>query len=193
MGDFTTKMEGPGFYLVVPGPSPLFLSPCFFFLKSPLSGADEDDMRNFLKKVEADLLWIWQQNEVPIKVQHQLATLGYITVRKFSGIDDSRQAVRTAMQTDLKLNPAADPPDGPQNRVALAAIVSAWETSREQITREVQVRAESKALNIQRPVGTMDRQIMRRALENRHGKMQSFETPSADSKLTVKLRRFWLS
>ena len=164
---------------MVPGSDPL--SPLSSFQQFLiLSGVSDDEMREMLKKAEADLLWVWQQNEIDLETQYKLAVLGYVTVRKFSGIDDTRQAVRAAMQTDLQIDPTAAAPLGPKNRVTLASIVSAWETSREQITREVQVRAESKALNIQRPLLTTDRQIMRRALESRHGKLQSHEVPSAD-------------
>ena len=123
---------------------------------------------------------MWRQNDVSLDVQCELVGLGYLSIRKFSGVEDSREKVRAAFATDLSLNVAALAPAGPQARIALSSLVAAWETSRDQIQRETQIRAESKALNILRPVTVQDRTVMRRALENRHGKLASHMVPSAD-------------
>lgn len=146
-----------------------------------MSGAlSDDEKREFIKRADADLLWVWQQNEVPLDVQWELVTLGYGTIRKFSGVEDSRASVRAAFAADLKLDVAAVAPAGPAARIALASLVAAWESSRDQIQRETQLRAESKALNIQRPIGIQERSIMRKALEVKYGRLQSHEVPSAE-------------
>ena len=136
--------------------------------------------REFIKKAEADLLWVWQQNEVPLDTQWSLVTLGYCTMRKFAGVEDSRASVRAAFAVDLLLDVAAAAPAGPQARIALASLVAAWESARDQVQRETQLRAESKALNIQRPIGIQDRTIMRKALEVKYGRLQTHEVPSAE-------------
>ena len=142
--------------------------------------ASPQDMRAYLATLDADLTYVWSQSEVPLKVQYDLGQNFFNTLRKFGSLEDDRAKVRQAVSTDLGLDPTAQPPAGPQARVALAAVVSAWEIAREQIQREVQLRAESKALNLQRPISSTDRTAMKKALELRHGRKAAHEIPSHD-------------
>lgn len=138
------------------------------------------DMRAYIADLDVDLTYIWSQSNVPLTLQYQLGQASFDTLRKFSSLEDDRAKVRAAVALDFGLDTNAAPPAGPAARVTLAAIVSAWEVAREQLTREVQLRAESKALNLRRPVGATDRVAMRRALEARHGKRAPHELPSVD-------------
>lgn len=129
---------------------------------------------------ESDLLFIWGESRVPLMYQFDLINLGYSTLRGFASLDDSRAAVRVALAAELALDVAAAPPAGPNARLALSSLVAAWEISREQFNRELQLRAESKVLKIVRPVSTTDRAGMRRAVETLFGKIPNREAPSTD-------------
>lgn len=142
--------------------------------------ATPDQMREYLATIDVDLTWIWSQSEVPLELQYRIAQSSINTLRKFSSLEDDRAKIRAAMAADYALDVNAAAPAGPRARTALAAIVSAWEVAREQMTRDIQVRAESKALNLRKPIGATDRTAMKKALEVRHGRRSAHELPSAD-------------
>lgn len=135
---------------------------------------------------DSDLAFIWGEARVPIEQQYDLTAAGYPTVRSFAGYDESRIAVRAALALEFALDVGAAAPDGPLARKALAAMVASWEIAREQLTREGQLRAESKVLRITRPISTQDKIGMRRAVEGRFGKIPAREIPSSDY-ISVKL------
>ena len=123
---------------------------------------------------------------MPLEQQYDLTVAGYPTIRSFAGYDESRVTVRAAFAVEFALDVTAPAPAGPDARRALAAMVAAWEISREQLTREGQLRAESKVLRITRPISTQDKIGMRRAVEGRFGKIPAREIPSNDY-ISVKL------
>jgi hypothetical protein len=138
----------------------------------------QDEMLEALKKVQGDLLWLWNQSEVSIELQCRLYTSGMTSVRKFGGYEDSRQNVRAALATDLDLDVAAPPPAGLRARVALAALVGSWEAARDQVKKEGELRADAKVLDIRRPMGSTERKLMLKGLENLYGRLEAVETPS---------------
>lgn len=130
--------------------------------------------------VDADLMFIWAESGMNLQTQHDLAVALYRTVRKFAGIEDDRVKVRAAMAADLGLDVNAIAPQGALNRQELAAIVSAWEMATETISKELQIRAESRAHHLTRPISSQEKSAMKRAAELLLGHIPSHETPSAD-------------
>ena len=112
--------------------------------------------------------------------QYELVLLGYSTVSKFARMEDTRPEVRKALATDLKLEVLADPPAGPAARVRLASLVAAWDAARNQVQRQDELKAESKALNIRRPLGVTERVGMKKTLEVRIGSIPPHENPSPE-------------
>jgi hypothetical protein len=136
----------------------------------------DDDRKAYLKeKGASDLLYVFTDSQVPLVQQYDLVMKGYATLRLFSGLEDTRAEMRTALKDEMGLDPATA-----GNRIIIAAIINAWEVSREQLSSEVKLRAEAKALNIQRPVGTLERAQMKKIVMDKVGKFPSSETPSAD-------------
>ena len=130
--------------------------------------------------VDSDLLFIWVEARVLIEQQFDLAQMTLTTLRAFSGVEDTRPLVRQTFARELLLDVAAAAPDGRAATLALAALVSAWEIAKDQLGRELALRAEAKVLKITRVVSVQDKQGMRRAVENIHGEIPSREIPSAD-------------
>ena len=60
----------------------------------------------------------------------------------------------------------------------MAILVSMWAMAHEQLSREIQVRAESKALRQPRPISQQESLAMRRVIEGQHGKLGDHEVPS---------------
>ena len=140
-----------------------------------------DIMQDYItENGDADLVYVLESSKVAVEQQYDLIHGNYSSLRAFSGMDDSRPLVRAALVTDLGLDPTAQGPAGPAARVALAALVGAWEVARDQVATEVKMRAESKVLRITRPVSVQDKNAMKRAVELRFGKIPNREMPSSD-------------
>lgn len=137
-------------------------------------------MKAYIATLDVDLTFLWSQSEVPLEVQYALGQASFNTLRKFSTYEDDRAKVRAALAADFGLDVAAAAPAGPRARVALAATVSAWEIAKEQVAREVQLRAESKTLNLKRPISSTERMAMKKAIEALHGRRAPHELPSND-------------
>ncbi|CAE7611856.1 unnamed protein product, partial [Symbiodinium sp. KB8] len=82
---------------------------------------------------------------------------------------------RAAAATDFGI-----PNDTPAGRQQTAAIVAAWELAKEISSKEIELRAEARALNQPRVLQTQERQAMIRAVSAAYGKLNEAETPSAE-------------
>ena len=92
------------------------------------------DMQVYVvERCDSDLLYILGECKTTIEQQYDIVMGGYCSLRAFSGIADSRADVRTALAADFVLDVAAQAPAGAANRLALAALVSAWKIAKEQI------------------------------------------------------------
>ena len=70
--------------------------------------------------------------------------------------------------------------DTPLNPSQVAAIVTAWETAKELIAKETEIRAEAKVMGQPRVLQTHERQAMLKAVEAVYGVIPDAESPSAD-------------
>ena len=69
-------------------------------------------------------------------LEHQVAIARhYGNMRKFSALGDDRGAIRTACLQDFAI-----PADTPEHRSQIASIVAAWETSKEYMAKEVELK-----------------------------------------------------
>ena len=118
------------------------------FIFSTLVGAamavdpDQDD-RDFIAEnmdAAADLQFILSETGVSL---HRRAAIArrYGTLRKFNAIGDDRAQLRVACLQDFAI-----PQDTLENRAEVAAIVAAWETAKEFVAKEVELREEAKVL-----------------------------------------------
>ena len=139
-------------------------------------GSEPERVAYLNVNASSELLFLWNESEVPILQQYQMTVAGFKNIRKFVSLDDTKVAVRAAVSADLTLDPTARAGD----RLIIATIVAAWEIAKEQLGREIQLRAEAKTLNIARPMGNSERTGMKRVLEEQYGKLAASETPSAE-------------
>eukprot|EP00435_Cladocopium_sp_Y103_P066733 s1270_g29.t1 len=94
---------------------------------------------------------------------------------KFSALGDDRAAIRTCCLQDFAIVA-----DSPENRSQIASVVAAWETAREFLSKEIELRAEAKALGQPRVLQIHERQAMLRAVEAVHGSLNDSECPASD-------------
>ena len=144
--------------------------------------ADAAARRAFVAEhVGSDLAYILDDSSVGEQLQYDLAQ-HYTSVRRFSSIGDDRASVRAAIAADYALDPA----QGPAVRSQLAAVVSAWESSRDYIETDNRLKAEARVLGTPRALSTGDKIAMRRAVEAAHGLIPDKECP-ANTYLQAKL------
>ena len=145
-----------------------------------MAGQEAQDRALIKDRCSSDLSFLWIDSAVSLRVQAQLVGLGYVSVKLFTGLADSKTEVRAALLADLQLDPGAQPPAGPAARVQVAAVLSAWSSAAEMVTRESQLRAEAKTLGVTRSITVPEQRAMKRIFESAHGPLPEGETPSND-------------
>ena len=131
-------------------------------------------------KATADLLFLLTDTGVHIDQQYDLVEAGYFNIKLFSGMEDDRTKVRAALVLDLQLDPTAVGAPGKLARLALAALVTAWESARERLGKETAMRTEAKVHGVPRMVDILERTSMKKAVELLYGTIPLHESPSAD-------------
>ena len=131
--------------------------------------------RQFVQtNMDSDLQFIL--GEAGVSLEHQVGIARhYGNLRKFSALGDDRPAIRTACAQDFAI-----PQDTPEHRSQIASIVAAWETAKEYLAKEVELKAEAKVLGQPRVLQIHERQAMLRAVEAIHGVLGDQECPSSD-------------
>jgi hypothetical protein len=118
------------------------------------------------------------QATLDLELQYNIAQ-HYQTVRLFASSADDRGSLRL-MAPDFSLDLTAAGAAGVINRARMAKLISAWECSRDFTSKEQELRAEAKILNVPRSLGTTDKAAMKRAVENVYGKLPARLTPDGD-------------
>ena len=124
--------------------------------------------------MDADLQFILGESGVELENQAAIAR-HYGSLRKFSALGDDRAAIRTACLQDFAI-----PADTPHARAQTASVVAAWETAKEYMAKEIELKAEAKILGQPRVLQIHERQAMIRAVELVHGSLNDAECPSSD-------------
>lgn len=116
-----------------------------------------DEQRQFVAdRMDSDLQFILSDCGVSLDGMVAVSRR-FGTLKKFNAIGDSRADVRAACLHDFAI--AQDTPD---NRAEVAAIVSAWESAQEYVSKELELRAEAKVTGQPRNLQTHERQAMLR-------------------------------
>ena len=134
---------------------------------------DEDRGTYITENVAADLQYVLEDTGISLDLQYRL-TQHYNTLRVFAAIGDTSADVRTALQTDFALDPAASA----ANRATLAKLVSAWSLAKDLANKEKDLLAETKILGQPRILQHSKRQAMVRAVERAYGQLQDSEIPA---------------
>ena len=134
----------------------------------------DDEKRERVSSVDADLQYVLQEAGASLDTQFAVCSVR-TTLRRFQAIADDRAGSRAAAATDFGI-----PADTPAGRQQTAAIVASWELAKEISSKEIELRAEARALNQPRILQTQERQAMIRAVSTAYGKLNEAETPSAE-------------
>ena len=145
------------------------------FLHPMAAPLDDAARRAFVAShMDSDLQFILAESGVSVVGQYHISQ-AYTTLRRFHALADDRAGVRQVCRDDLNI-----PQDSAQSRAEAASVVAAWETAKEYIAKEVELRAEAKVLGHPRILQVHERQAMIRAVEAVHGVLNEAEAPSQD-------------
>ena len=115
-----------------------------------------------LKAASPDLKYHLSEVKVPVEVQAAVFHKGFVDLKLFAGLDESRSEVRTALAVEIGLK-HDESTDARQN---VAGLLSAWESSRAQLVAEDKMKAESKLGQTPRIVQCSEMAALREAVED---------------------------
>ena len=137
--------------------------------------ASEDEMRKtILQECDADLAYIFEDGKLRLELQHSIVVAGYTSVKTLVGLEESRAGMRTVSKEVFGVDS-----DTPAGRLEVAKLLGIWETCKEHIAKETQIRAEARALGFTRPATFNEKTSMKKLVEARHGRIPTNETPSS--------------
>jgi hypothetical protein len=137
--------------------------------------ASDADKRIYLaNNCDAELAFQMDTCELDLDIQYRLVQAGYNNLRKLAGIDETRVLVRTAFTAVMAFDVAARPND----RLHLSLLTNLWEGAKDQLLRESQLRAESKASRLTPPISLHERNTLKRVFELRQGRKTPDLMPS---------------
>ena len=148
----------------------------------PMLVLADDQTEAAMNAADSDLRYLLSEVGVPDEVQAALYHRGFVSLRLFSGIDETRAEVRAALNAEIGLDHTA----GNAERRYTALVLSAWETARTQQKANDENRAEARASMVPRPVPVNEHAMLREALENQTGRLRDYEVP-AKSLIAAKL------
>lgn len=140
----------------------------------PLLSLTADQQTAAMDAAGADIKYHLAEAGVPEDVQALLFHKGFISLRLFSGLDETRADVRAALATEIGLKHDADS----ASRLTVARILGAWESSRLQVQAEEKMRVESRLGQMPRIVQLSEHAAMRKAVEIDLGKLRDSEVPA---------------
>ena len=124
-------------------------------------------------KVEPALAFVLDDVGVSADVQAVIYHKGFTTLRRFVGLEDAKSEVRAVLAEQFGLVSS----EGLEQRVHVADVLAAWESAKEQLGRENEIRAEQRASRVSRPVANTEHKAMRQAFERIHGELPNREVP----------------
>jgi hypothetical protein len=92
------------------------------------------EMRAYMQKeCESDMAFLFSEGGLALDVQYRIVHAGYKSVRRFVGLEDSRQTFRQAAVATFALDPAASA----EQRLQMSILLSVYDIAKEQLAREV--------------------------------------------------------
>ena len=139
----------------------------------PLPALDAAQVLAAMATGDSDLKFLLADTEVDDEVQAVLFHYGFNKMRLFANIESTVDKVRVIIRDQLGLDPDVDL----RTRSRVAHVLAAWESSKEQVARDNEVRAEARSSRQTRTLPASEGQAMRRAVVAKFGKIPNEEIP----------------
>jgi len=139
----------------------------------PLTQYNDNEVRDFVAKLEPDLVFLFDDLQITPLVQANLGALGIVKMGIFAKIEATEVDFRKWLSDDLGFDIQA----GGQNRVETAKLVEAWDTARQRSTVSRKLEAEAKVTGTARELLKGVHLALRRAHVRAHGEVDDRRCP----------------
>jgi hypothetical protein len=119
--------------------------------------------------LESDMRFLMEDVGLRHDVSLVFAHFGFGRMRRFAGLEDTKDKVRAVLIADFGIDPAA----GLQQRGDIADLLSCWDASRLQLERENQLRADNRVNAIQTAASPLEVRGMLKAVEHKGEKVET--------------------
>jgi hypothetical protein len=121
------------------------------------------------ESLESDMRFLMEDVGLRHDVALVFAHFGFGRMRRFAGLEDTKEKVRAVLIADFGIDPAT----GLQARGDMADLLSCWDASRLQLERENQLRAENRVNAIQAAASPLEVRGMLKAIERAGEKVET--------------------
>ena len=122
----------------------------------------------------SDLRYIMADCEVPEALQADFYHAGFTTQRLFGTIVGSAAEMRDLLRSEFGTDATASL----NARATVSKVLAAWESVKEQVKGDNDMRVDARANRLSRVCGTEDHTAMKNAYQTLYGKLPSAEVPS---------------
>jgi hypothetical protein len=142
-----------------------------------LPGTPEAPQRSFTsmakKKVDYDLMALWDDKGVPAHIQRKLSDANFTTMSRFAQLADDRKDARKMALEELGLGA-----EGLSGRAAAASVIDAWEWALTSTTVRREKEAEAKVLRQPLTLIRNDHLMMKTSFEEAFFRLSDKHVPS---------------
>ena len=142
----------------------------------PIADLTDDEHEAALKKGGADLRYLFERNDVPIKLVAKWFHAGVTTLEKFANIAKDAADLSEVMKDHLGVDQAASL----ENRVIMAAVTCSWVNAKTRIQRAAEVEAELDTKEWRKPVMVSEWLAMKAGLEKAVGAVDDRLMPAKE-------------
>jgi len=139
----------------------------------PMQDFDAAEMASRIARLEPDLSYLFDELDIPEKVQANLAERDIRKLGVFAKVEPTEEAFRNWLKEDLELNPAASAAD----RVTVAKLAEAWEAARQRAVTTRKLEAEARVVGQSREMLKGTHLALRRACARTLGTVEDRRCP----------------
>jgi hypothetical protein len=140
----------------------------------PLIVLSREEKAAAMAAASSDLRFHFAELNIPEDVQAAIFHKGFVSLRLYSGLDETRVEVRAALQAEIGIVHT----ESNENRRTVALLLSAWEASRTQVEAEDKYRVECRVGLATKPVQVTELAAMKKVVEGHLGKLRDCEVPN---------------
>jgi hypothetical protein len=139
----------------------------------PLNAYTDVATQELLAKMEADLSYLFDELQIPERIQANIAERGIVHIGVFAKVEPTEESFRNWLKDDLELDPAANM----GNRVIVAKLAEAWSAAGQRSTTARRLDAEARVTGQPREMLKGIHLTLRRACAKAHGAVDDRRCP----------------
>jgi len=139
----------------------------------PMQDYDAAETAAHIARLEPDLSYLFDELEVPEKVQANLSAMEIRKLGVFAKVEPTEESFRTWLKDDLDLKPSGSVAD----RVTVAKLAEAWEAARQRAATTRKLEAEARVTGQTREMLKGTHLALRRACARAHGTVEDRRCP----------------